>query len=166
MTAMIRNLATMTKVGLLSTMSAATQTVVAWLGDNARLAKAGVHPIAVLAARILLAVDVSGSMTCGSVAGVPGLSPRIASTAMALVTAATERDHAIVAFADELTPLTISPHQRLDDIVRETNALPFGGTDCSLPMLWAERRVVGICAGKEETCREHPDRNPAAVAGI
>src|SRR5213075_1240072 len=39
--------------------------------------------------RLLLALDVSGSMTGGSVAGVPGLSPRDASAALALVTAAT-----------------------------------------------------------------------------
>ena len=38
----------------------------------------------------LLALDVSGSMSGGAVAGVPGLTPRVASAAMALVTAATE----------------------------------------------------------------------------
>ena len=47
---------------------------------------------------MLLALDVSGSMTCGEVAGVPGLTPRDASAAMALVTAATEPRHEIVAF--------------------------------------------------------------------
>src|SRR5207247_3440999 len=41
--------------------------------------------------RLLLALDVSGSMTFGSVAGVPGLTPREASAALALVTAATSR---------------------------------------------------------------------------
>src|SRR5262245_57278979 len=46
MTAMIRNLATMTKVGLLTTMSNAAKTVVQRLGDADRLKKARVHPIA------------------------------------------------------------------------------------------------------------------------
>ena len=46
-----------------------------------------------------LALDVSGSMSGGVVAGVPGLTPRLASAAMALVTAATEREHAIVGFS-------------------------------------------------------------------
>src|SRR5690606_5563685 len=50
MTAMIRNLATMTRVGLLSPASDATKTVVARLRDQDRLRKARVHPIAVLAA--------------------------------------------------------------------------------------------------------------------
>ena len=49
-------------------------------------------------ARTLLALDVSGSMECGAVAGVPGLTPRVASAAMALVTAATEKQHEFVAF--------------------------------------------------------------------
>ena len=48
--------------------------------------------------RMLLALDVSASMTWGEVAGVPGLTPRDASAAMALVTAATEPRHEIIAF--------------------------------------------------------------------
>src|SRR5262249_35803490 len=138
MTALIRNLATLTRVGLLAPGSDGTRQVVEQLGDRARLRAARVHPIAVLAAlktyaagrgvrgrgtwepvtavvdaldgafyatfesvepigkRWLLALDVSGSMSGGSVAGVPGLTPRVASAAMALVTAATERQHTIV----------------------------------------------------------------------
>jgi 60 kDa SS-A/Ro ribonucleoprotein len=186
MTAMIRNLATMTKVGLLSTMSGATKTVVARLGDTARLSKARIHPIAVLAAmltyksghgargnatwtpvgkivdaldaafyatfktvepsgkRMLLALDVSGSMTCGQVAGVPGLTPRVASAAMALITAATEKDHGFVGFTTGLTPLAITPRQRLDDALRVVDNLPFGGTDCSLPMKWAAETKTDV----------------------
>src|SRR5262249_45268604 len=60
-------------------------------------------------ARTLLALDVSGSMGGGQVAGVPGLTPRVASAAMALVTAATEKRHAFVAFETKLTELSISP---------------------------------------------------------
>lgn len=52
MTALIRNLATMTRVGALSPMSAATTKVCAQLRDPQRLAKARVHPIAVLAALV------------------------------------------------------------------------------------------------------------------
>jgi 60 kDa SS-A/Ro ribonucleoprotein len=45
---------------------------------------------------------------------------------------------------DGLTPLAIGPRQRLDDAVRAVEDLPFGGTDCALPMLYAraqEREV-------------------------
>lgn len=47
---------------------------------------------------MLLALDVSGSKTWGDVAGVPGLTPRDASAALALVTAATEPRHEVVGF--------------------------------------------------------------------
>ena len=199
MTAMIRNLATMTRVGLLTQSSHATNRVIDQLRDPQRLLKARVHPIAVLAAlvtyksgrgvrgsgtwqpvakivdaldaafyasfggvepsgkRMLLALDVSGSMGCGIVAGVPGLTPRIASAAMSLVTAATERDHAFVAFTagtsglggqfggeSGITTLSISPRQRLDDVVATIGALAMGGTDCALPMVWAQKHRVDV----------------------
>jgi 60 kDa SS-A/Ro ribonucleoprotein len=200
MTALIRSLATMTRVGVVSPGSDGTEKVVAQLGDGGRIRRARVHPIAVLAAlrtyqagrgargrgewspvakvvdaldaafytafgnvepagaRFLLALDVSGSMTGGHVAGVPGLSPRDASAALALVTAATEADYEVVGFfagkggfekrgrsvhagyRDGLTPLSISPRQRLDDVVSTVSGLPFGGTDCALPMLYAQAR--------------------------
>ncbi len=50
MTAMIRNLATMTRVGVLAAGSDGTAQVVAQLGDGERIRRARVHPIAVLAA--------------------------------------------------------------------------------------------------------------------
>jgi 60 kDa SS-A/Ro ribonucleoprotein len=95
--------------------------------------------------RVMLALDVSGSMMA-NVHGLEGLSCREASAAMALVTAATEPRHFFTAFtaggyrsmhpgfASGLTALSISPRQRLDDVVRQVSSLPFGGTDCALPM--------------------------------
>jgi 60 kDa SS-A/Ro ribonucleoprotein len=41
-------------------------------------------------------------------------------------------------YQDGLTPLSISPRQRLDDAVKAVSDLPFGGTDCALPMLYAQ----------------------------
>ena len=87
--------------------------------------------------RIVLALDVSGSMSVGTIAGVPGLTPRVAAAAMALITAAVEPQHTIVAFSHTMVPLAISPQQRLDAVLAATNNLPFGATDCALPMLWA-----------------------------
>ena len=41
--------------------------------------------------------------------------------------------------------LAVAPRQRLDDVLRLTSALPFGGTDCALPMLWAlKERVANL----------------------
>jgi 60 kDa SS-A/Ro ribonucleoprotein len=96
--------------------------------------------------RHLLALDVSGSMAGGTVGGIVGLTPRIASAAMALVTAATEPQHAFVAFQDALTPLSISPRMRLTEVVKAVSNLPFGGTDCALPMQWARQRHLPIDA--------------------
>jgi 60 kDa SS-A/Ro ribonucleoprotein len=114
--------------------------------------------------RLLLALDVSGSMTSGCGAGVPGLTPRDASAALALVTAATEPDYEIVGFfagkggwkshtkaywdfgEQGLTPLAISPRQRLDDAVKAVSNLPFGGTDCALPMLYARAHELEVDA--------------------
>ena len=189
MTAMIRNLATMTRVGLVTTGSAAATHVAAQLKDPQRLGKARVHPIAALSAlltyragrgvrgsgtwepvaavvdaldaafyasfravapsgkRTLLALDVSGSMSCGVVAGVPGLSPRVGSAAMALVTAASEREHAFVAFtagSSGISTLAISPRQRLDDVIGAVDKLSMGATDCALPMIWAKDNRVDV----------------------
>jgi 60 kDa SS-A/Ro ribonucleoprotein len=195
LTALIRNLGVMSKVGLLVPSSDAVRTVVARLSDRSALHRSRVHPLAVLAAlktyaqgrgmrgdgqwtpvsqvvdaldgafyltfenvpstgkRVLLALDVSGSMVA-PVHGMPYLSCREASAAMALVTAATEPEHRFVAFTKGthpsrwsamygsaydtgLSPLAISPRQRLDDVVRSISDLPFGGTDCALPMVEA-----------------------------
>jgi 60 kDa SS-A/Ro ribonucleoprotein len=56
----------------------------------------------------------------------------------------TERDVTCVGFtsadggwAPALTELAISPRQRLDDAIAAVSRLPFGNTDCALPMEWA-----------------------------
>ena len=186
LTAMIRNLANMTRIGLVAPMSEATRKVVDEIGNRDRIRRARVHPMALLAAlktyeqghgekgkhtwtpvqqvvdalneafylafdnveatgkRWLLGVDVSGSMSTGAVAGVAGMTPRVAAAAMTLVTAATEPRHVIMAFQDRFVPLGISPRQRLDDVVRKTDGLPFGRTDCALPMLYALERKLEI----------------------
>lgn len=120
--------------------------------------------------RTLLALDVSGSMV-SPVAGLP-LTCREASAALALVTAAVEPTYEIVGFTSAtgsvysrdtvLTPLAISPRQRLDDAIRAVSNLPFGGTDCSLPMSWAEATgtpvdtFVILTDNETWAGREHP----------
>ena len=184
--AMVRNLATMTRAGLLAPLAEATERVTAKLADKDALRAARLHPIAVLAAlmtyragrsfrgqstwtpvaaivdaldaafyatfanveptgkRTLLALDVSSSMEGGAVAGVPGLTPRVASAALALITAVTEPKHAFVAFTTTLVELDISPRWRLDRVVQAMSGLSFGGTDCSQPMLWAKDKGIDV----------------------
>ncbi len=182
--AMTRNLATMTRNGVLVPMSELTSQIAARLRNREVIHKARLHPIKILAAlmtyqggksargkgewtpiqqivdalndafymafkcvepskkRIVLALDVSGSMNCGTINGIPGLTPRVASAALALVTAATEPRYTIMAFSQGFIPLNISPKQRLDDVVKATDGLPFEGTDCARPMLWAMEKGI------------------------
>jgi 60 kDa SS-A/Ro ribonucleoprotein len=74
------------------------------------------------------------------VAGAP-ITPREASTAMALVTLHAEKNVEIMAFADRFMPVNFSRRQRLDDACRLTQGMPFMGTDCSIPMTWAESKA-------------------------
>src|SRR5262249_9789681 len=92
--------------------------------------------------RWVLAVDVSGSMGFGSITGVPGLTPRVGSAAMAMVPYRVEPAVSIVAFQGAITPIDLSRRKRLDDVVTSISNLPFGSTDCAQPMLWAMKQRV------------------------
>jgi 60 kDa SS-A/Ro ribonucleoprotein len=189
LTALIRNLATMTRIGLLQSGSDAVSLVCSRITDAEQLRKSRVHPIAVLSAlktyqsghsvkgsstwtpvqkvvdaldaafyasfgnvestgkRIELALDVSGSMSGGEVAGIPGLTPREASVAMAMVTLAAEPKATTAAFSTRyIRDLAISPRRRLDDNVKAVSNFPFSGTDCALPMLMAMKERKGVDA--------------------
>jgi 60 kDa SS-A/Ro ribonucleoprotein len=201
MTAMIRNLGKMSKIGLLKPLSAASQKIVDTLSNTDALKKARVHPIALLSAlkvyeqghgergsltwtpeqkivdglneafyasfdlieptnkNWLLALDISGSMDGGEIAGVPGLTPRIASAAMAMVVARTEKNWHVIGYTaagsyyggshqknpdSGVTTIKISPKQRLDEVVKVMQSLPMGGTDCALPILWAMKHKIEV----------------------
>ena len=83
-------------------------------------------------------------MAITRVAGLLGVDCRMASAALALVTAAVEPRYGVMAFATDFRALNISPGQRLDDAVRTVSELPMGDTDCSLPMTWALKNNVPV----------------------
>lgn len=87
--------------------------------------------------RYLLAIDVSGSMQAPCV-GSQAITCKIAAAAMMMVTARTEANCDIVAFSHELMPMKIAKTDTLPQVLEKTKGLPFGGTDCALPMLWAD----------------------------
>ena len=198
MTAMIRNLGTLTRLGIVDPMSEAANRVAARVNDAEALHAARIHPIAILSAlmtyrqgkgvrgnnswtpvpavvdaldaafeksfanapqtgqRFYLGIDVSGSMSGGSVAGVPNLTPRMAAAAMAMAIARRESNYYMAAFADATTarrfrrggydmmPLDITAGDSLADAMSKTNHLPWGGTDCALPMLDAMKRNIPV----------------------
>lgn len=96
--------------------------------------------------RIMLALDVSGSMGGPELSGMTGITPRVGSAAMAMVTAAVERSVSTAGFSGGMTPLDISPRRRLDDVIRSISNLPFDRTDCALPMLHALERGLSFDA--------------------
>jgi len=186
MTAMIRNLGTMSKIGLIKPLSDAEKLVFQRLTDAERLRGAKVHPIQILSAlrtyssgrgvrsaaswnvstkvvealdeafelsfgavepagtRHLLGLDVSGSMSGGEIAGVPGLSPSAATAALAVVAARTEPWTAIMGFADSFRDLGITAKDRVDVATRKVSGLTFGSTDASLPMTWALQNKIQV----------------------
>ena len=105
--------------------------------------------------RFYIGLDVSGSMGSGNVAGTP-LTPREAAAAMAMVTVRTEPEYYIAGFTNGsgvsqwsncgygtgLTKLAFSPQWSLTDAIKHTANLPFGGTDCALPMIDALNQKI------------------------
>ncbi|CAF1247317.1 unnamed protein product [Adineta steineri] len=87
--------------------------------------------------RYLLALDVSGSMSCGTINGSPSITPAVGSCAMCMVTLRTEPYAKVVAFSHELIPVNITKDANLESVMTTTRAISMGGTDCALPMLWA-----------------------------
>jgi 60 kDa SS-A/Ro ribonucleoprotein len=197
MTAMIRNLATMSRVGLLTPMSEAGKVICQQLTNEEAIKRARVHPIQLLSAlrvyaaggtssvvsrskgesfeplaqvkaalekafylsfgtieptgkRTLLALDVSGSMGQGEIAGVPGLTPREAEAAMAMVTARSEWStgdvsyplYHSVAFDTGMTPIALAPTDSLEAVTKRLSTWSGGGTDCSLPMKYALEKNI------------------------
>jgi 60 kDa SS-A/Ro ribonucleoprotein len=96
--------------------------------------------------RFLLGLDVSGSMTGGMVAGVLGLTPRVASAAMAMVTKATEPFCHTMAFTGEIVDFPLSTKERLDTVCQRMHGLQFGRTDCAQPMLHAMKAKIPVDA--------------------
>jgi 60 kDa SS-A/Ro ribonucleoprotein len=103
--------------------------------------------------RTLVGLDVSGSM--GGFRDPSGLlQAREVGAAFSLVISATEPSSEIYGFtgggasgnrgAVVFSPLKISRRQRLDDVLRRTEALPFGPTDCAMPMIYAKKKRMKV----------------------
>jgi len=94
----------------------------------------------------LLAVDVSSSMTCGRVIGLPMITPNEGAAVMAMTIARSEPNYEILGFCHELRDLGITAKDTLNSAIKKTQDRSFGGTDCSLPMIWAKRNKVPVDA--------------------
>ena len=92
----------------------------------------------------LIGLDVSGSMDSDELMGIPGFTPRMASAAMAMATIRAESQYITLGFTGQLVDLALSSKQRLDDVIRTVSGLPFGRTDCALPMLVATHNKLDV----------------------
>jgi 60 kDa SS-A/Ro ribonucleoprotein len=107
---------------------------------------------------VLLALDVSGSMAASNIIG-SCITAREGSAAMAIITAATEPEHEIIAFSAPerggyggmhgggepgISRVNLSPRMRLAEVMKVIEKIPMGGTDCALPMLWAARNKLNV----------------------
>ena len=90
--------------------------------------------------RVLLALDVSSSMGWSNDSLV--LTSAEISVAMAMVTAKTEESYYIMGFSSTFKDLQISSSDTLQSAQKKTSKMNFGGTDCSLPMLWGMHNKI------------------------
>jgi 60 kDa SS-A/Ro ribonucleoprotein len=178
LTAMMRNLGRMSKIGVFSEVPAMTDLVCERLVDPEGLKAGRIHPFNVLVAqrtyasghgmrgslnwtvepriataleqafyasfgnvestgqRVMVALDVSGSMMC-PIVGTPVLTARDAAAAMSMVVLRSEPSVIVRGFCNTFRKLDISAESTLDQVIQATSHLSFGGTDCALPMVHA-----------------------------
>lgn len=184
MTALIRNLGNMTRIGAVKPLSEELKVVCNKLKNAEVLKKSRIHPVTLLNAslvysngqgmrntwspisqisdalddafyasfknlkptnkNIMIGLDVSGSMTFNSLAGFQALTARSASAALCLAVAKTEPNYYIMGFCNRFIDLNISPRERLDYVLNKINNLPFGRTDCALPMVHALKHNLNV----------------------
>lgn len=91
----------------------------------------------------LLALDVSGSMTSGSIAG-SQLVPHEAVAAMAMITARTEKNYDILGFTSGIARLGITDKDTLATAMKKTYPSNFSGTDASIPIQAAIHNKIPV----------------------
>ncbi|KAJ3363641.1 60 kDa SS-A/Ro ribonucleoprotein [Allomyces arbusculus] len=89
--------------------------------------------------RYLVAIDVSGSMGWSNVMNSAVMTSRDAAAALAMTLVRTEEKCDVVAFTTTLTPFPLSKDDTLSDVQQRTANMPFGGTDCAQPMVYAKQ---------------------------
>lgn len=92
----------------------------------------------------LLALDVSGSMGGGVIAGIDGLTPAMATACMAMVTARCEPSSYLVCFSTQVKELGVTSRDTLESAMRKTVQNNFGGTDCAAAFNWAKAQKAKV----------------------
>jgi len=96
--------------------------------------------------RIMLGIDVSGSMWGQQVKDFGGLTAHQAAAVMALVVAHAEPNWSAVKFDTKATPINISPRMRMDDVVKHVATKQGGGTDLASTIAYARANRIPVDA--------------------
>lgn len=113
--------------------------------------------------RILVGMDVSASMDSSRCIGCPHISAREAACAFAMILKHTEPYAHFMAFTDTLIPFDIRTQDRLHEVIENAKRLPFGNTDCSLPIQYAldkkqEVDLFLVITDNETNCNKVPPK--------
>lgn len=92
--------------------------------------------------RTFIGLDVSGSMSV-QLNGT-NLSAREAAAAMAMVTYRSEPQVFMHGFSNTFVDLNVTKNDSLPDVIRKIRGLPFAGTDCALPMIYAQQHKLEV----------------------
>jgi 60 kDa SS-A/Ro ribonucleoprotein len=105
--------------------------------------------------RFMIGLDVSGSMTMSMCAGAKNITPREGSVAMAMMTLHTEgaQNVHIYGFSNVFYSFNgkIRPEMTIQEAIRATD-VPFGATDCALPMTEALKMYMNDGVGIDVFC--------------
>lgn len=181
-TAMIRNLGNMSKIGLLDPLSDGAKTVISKLTPEAAI-RGKVHPMSIYMAmrtygsgsgvrgtgtwrvnqnilsalnevfyaafgnitqtdkNVMAALDISGSMSAHVM---PGISAAEASVVMSLILSKMAKNIHYVGFSNVLIDLNIRANKSIEENVKAISNKAFGSTDCSQPMLYADKMDMNV----------------------
>jgi 60 kDa SS-A/Ro ribonucleoprotein len=114
------------------------QSVVSALQDAFYMAFDNIEPTG---KRFFIGLDVSGSMSCECY---EGISSAMAGAVIGMSLMRSEKQVAMYGFADNFRDLRLNSRMSLDEIMRRTDSLSFGGTDCALPMRFALNNKISV----------------------
>lgn len=92
--------------------------------------------------RVLIGLDVSGSMS--SPLNGTAISVAEGAAAMCMSVLRSEENWDVFAFADGFRDLNLSAKMALPDVLQRTMNVNFGGTDCALPMIYAQQHGLKV----------------------
>lgn len=93
-----------------------------------------------------LGVDVSGSMFVSPVIGAEFMTAARVAFAMALVIKNVEPNCHVMGFSHQFVDLKVQSGEKLTALMQRINGIPFGRTDCSLPMEYAIQNKLDVDA--------------------